>query len=151
MKPYVLSYSHAISIQDSCLKYNSERQIAVRSNSDPRSASSEEQINNEDQLSNGTTITESIENNDEDHFLSHTTVITKVVEPSDPDEFYLESTLITRSVENDDHDEIRILGSHVELSESQLKSSLFDKEPCSNESTLITKCVEPTDDEFSFH
>ncbi len=154
MKPYIFSYSHKICIQDDGWRFDAESQVST-----PLAADNKIRSSNLDDykvdftgLANGTTITESIESNDEDHlFLSQSTLITYVIESSDHDEFHLCSTLVTSTVEDIDHDELH----HNDLAVAQPNAAteyLNKEDLYSNDSTLMTKSIEPADDdEYLLH
>lgn len=153
MKPYILNYSNTIEIQKNELYFDEESQINQPSNADNTTQTFTIESSDEDFviLSNGTKITETIESSDEDYvYFSESTLVTNIVESSDADEFYLNSTMITRTVEDSDPDEL--CSSNLDVTKAIKNTELSDVGfHCASYSTLITKSLEPSDDEYLSH
>lgn len=135
MKPYIFNYSESIKIKESYSAYDNLSQINFPQEGNKSSA----YIGSR---SSGTRITETIESTDEDHMFSlDSTLITNVIENTDHDEFFRSSTMITRCIENDDPDELCLID--LDANVIKIENSLSDKD-----TTIVTKSLEPSDDEY---
>lgn len=154
MRPYVLNYSEVIKVGKSDFMFDEAKQINQLLQADVTTQTFTLECEDDDgvTLSHSTLITERVENSDEDYLCSsQSTLETRVIESSDDDDFSSSCermplfhgnsllnlmlsngfglTLTTETIEPSDQDELHVISG----------------------TTLITKVVESSDDEYSPH